>query len=501
MQSETVQDRLDAIEQTYGQDGDGRVVVVDGFCLRLRVHHGALVVADGVGETRRERSYPKVRAPARLVVRGAGTLTTAALRWCHAQGVGVLVLTGDRITLAASPPGRDDPRVRRQQALAGNSQVGLEVVRHVLKEKLLGQARVLAMVLHDDDGGSTLLQLLEALDGAETVDECRQLEASAASVYFAAWTGHPATAVGFVAKDRRRVPPHWQTFDSRRSAITGAANTNRLAERPLNAILNYGYRLAEVEARFALVRLGLDPGLGVLHADTPGRDSLALDVLEPVRPKVDGFVLDLIAERTFHKRTFAERSDGHVRVAAPLTHELAETMPTWARAVAPHAEAVAHIFAGAVPGKIRMSTPLSNRTAIAAQAAVRARKQRPPRRKALPPERAATSFAACLDCGGPLERPRHIRCASCWERQPAQSRQARRARGYAIAAARKQQDAWRAAHPGATPGDFTAIREHIQAFTLSQIQAATGVSKTTASSWRSGKTRPHLSYWSALERL
>ena len=36
--------------------------------------------------------------------------------------------------------------------------------------------------------------------------------------------------------------------------------------------------------------MGLDPGLGFLHADANGRDSLACDLMEPVRPSVDAFV-------------------------------------------------------------------------------------------------------------------------------------------------------------------------------------------------------------------
>ena len=45
--------------------------------------------------------------------------------------------------------------------------------------------------------------------------------------------------------------------------------------------------LLESEARLAAAALGLDPGLGVLHLDTPNRDSLACDLMEAVRPQVD----------------------------------------------------------------------------------------------------------------------------------------------------------------------------------------------------------------------
>ena len=521
---EDVADRIGAIRETYEGDGDPQVVVADGFGCRVVVHHGALVVADGVGEHRRERSFAKVSAPSRLVVAGDGLITTEAMTWCQAQGVAVVILGRGQAVLASSPPGRDDPRIRRQQALAGvdGSPVGLGVVRYLLGAKLAGQARNLAAVLGDEDTASTVLDLAAGVEVAETVAEARQLEAVAAASYFAAWTGHERTAVGFVAKDRRRVPPHWCTFDSRRSAITGAANTNRLAERPLNAILNYCYKLAEIEARFACVRLGLDPGLGCLHLDAAGRDSLALDLIEPVRPAVDRFVLDLVAGRAFRKAAFVERSDGHVRVAAPLTHELAETLPTWRRAVAPVAETVAHLFTDAVTGKVGKTTPLTNQKAIDASAEVRRRKgaearakaesahaehraaQPVRRRRAVAPEKAVAAMARCLTCGGALTRPRHVRCEACWERQGgAQSREARRRRGRSIAMARSELDAWRAEHPHASarPEDFAPIRAGLATVTLREIMAAVGCSKAAASGWRSGRHVPALARWAVLAEL
>ena len=523
MTAEDVADRMGAIAETYATAGDPQVVVADGFGVRVTVNHGALVVADGLGETRRERTCTKVSAPSRLVVAGDGVLTTEALAWCRAQGTAVVVLRAGDVLLGASPPGRDDARIRRQQALAGvdGSPVGLGIVRDLLTAKLTGQARVLTSALAADDTASTVLDLAAGIGVAESVDECRQLEAVAAAAYFATWADHQATAVGFVARDRRRVPPHWQTFDSRRSAITGAANTNRLAERPINALLNYTYRLAEIEARFACVRLGLDPGLGVLHLDAAGRDSLALDVMEPVRPAVDRFVLDLVAERTFAKRDFVERSDGHVRVAAPLSHELAATLPVWRREVAPWAEKVAHAFTDAVAGKAAKTTPLTAAKGIAASAEVRRRKaaeartraehahaehraSRPTRRpRAVAPEQAAAGMARCLDCGGVLTRPRHVRCEACCEHQPGQSRDARRRRGRSIAVARSELDAWRAEHPhaNADPVHFAPIREGLATVKLSEITGALGVSKASASSWRSGRVVPSLRHWPALATL
>ena len=382
LSDEDVADILEGVMATYSMPGDPHVVVAEGFGLRVSVERGALRVEDGIGADRRRRPYEVVAPPERLVVVGEGTLSTDALAWCQSQGTAVVVLARDDVLLAGSPPGRNDARLRRAQALAAGSRGGLVVVRRLLGAKLAGQAKVLRDVLGELSTAETLGDLARGAELAADMEEAKGYEGTGAAAYWGCWSGHPATAVRFVAHDRKRVPPHWRSFDTRRSVITGATNTNRLADRPLNALLNLCYKLAEVEARFACVRLGLDPGLGVLHLDAPGRDSLAWDLLEPLRPVVDRFVLELVAERSFAKRDFAERADGHVRVMPPLAHELAAVMPAWRRAVAPHAEAMAHIFAEQVEGKLTLTTPLTASEGIAAQAQVRRRKAAEARERA-----------------------------------------------------------------------------------------------------------------------
>jgi hypothetical protein len=103
-------------------------------------------------------------------------------------------------------------------------------------------------------------------------------------------------------------------------------------------------------------------------------------------------------------------------------------MPAWARAVAPHAGALAHLFGRAVQGKWQPTTRLTGRAQSAAQARVRARKTQAkwaavqahgPRATA---RRArldqAALFATCLQSGGPLTRSRHAYCETCWDNTP-----------------------------------------------------------------------------------
>jgi len=73
-----------------------------------------------------------------------------------------------------------------------------------------------------------------------------------------------------------------------------------------NAILNYLCAVLESEARLAAVALGLDAGIGLLHVDSRTRDSLACDLMEPVRPQVDAYVLDWITRQPLRREWFFE---------------------------------------------------------------------------------------------------------------------------------------------------------------------------------------------------
>jgi len=103
------------------------------------------------------------------------------------------------------------------------------------------------------------------------------------------------------------VPTHWRTFTSRHSSLTGSP---RLATDPVNAILNYLYAILEAEAGLEAATWGLDPGLGVLHAGTIARDNLACDLMEPIRPLVDSYLLKWLAAEPLRREWFFETRSG-----------------------------------------------------------------------------------------------------------------------------------------------------------------------------------------------
>jgi CRISPR-associated endonuclease Cas1 len=314
------------------------VLVLSGYGLHVGVARGQLTVSDGVGRMRRAGTLAKATAGLkRLVVLGhSGTISFEALRWladCRAAFVQI-DLDGN-VVVASTSSGLDDPRLRRAQALAPWTGVGSALTRELLRQKLEGQAQVLAGLPQTTNGAAVIDQALAGLASTEQQKHFREVESVAATTYWAAWSLVP---VRFAKKDAPHVPAHWRTFGTRSSPLT---DSPRSAANPANALLNYLYAILEAEARIALLSVGLDPGIGVLHADQRSRDSLACDVMEAVRPQVDAYLLDLLTNHTFSARDFFETRQGICRLMPPLTHLLAETAPMWAIAVAPVAEEVA----------------------------------------------------------------------------------------------------------------------------------------------------------------
>lgn len=96
--------------------------------------------------------------------------------------------------------------------------------------------------------------------------------------------------------------------------------TNRNRRPPtdaVNALLSFAYTLLASECRHALEVVGLDSYVGFLHADRPGRASLALDLMEEFRPHfADRFVLSLINRNEVTKADFEFQSSGAVYLSA-----------------------------------------------------------------------------------------------------------------------------------------------------------------------------------------
>ncbi len=151
--------------------------------------------------------------------------------------------------------------------------------RLVVRAKVTGQVRLLAQARNDRPDQSRPLTLgLERLgqvrsrlgqEPAISLDSLRGLEGAAAAAYFQAFGALFAPSLGFAGRNRR--PPR----------------------DPVNATLSLGYTLMHFEAVRACQAAGLDPLIGFFHELDPGRESLACDLVEPLRPRVDAWVWSL----------------------------------------------------------------------------------------------------------------------------------------------------------------------------------------------------------------
>ena len=267
--------------------------------------HGALVRAEGralvvhVGRERRAR-FPLTGLDA-VVLTGKATMTTDAIGRCVDAGVRVAALkaTG-RLRFAVSAPSKGNVllRVAQQQARADGHRK-LQLARAFVAGKLQNFRRVIGRWSSDDDARTrsfldaqrrVISARLDALTSARTGDAIRGIEGDATRRYFKAMGAHlQASRTPFEFQQRTRRPPR----------------------DPVNALLSYVYGLLLVEVIGALEAVGLDPQIGYLHDLRPGRPSLALDLVEELRPAIaDRFTVGVLTRRMISFDAFVVRAGG-----------------------------------------------------------------------------------------------------------------------------------------------------------------------------------------------
>jgi CRISPR-associated endonuclease Cas1 len=483
------------------------VVTLFGYGIQVRVDRGHLFIEDGIGAERHRYRFPRVgHGLKRLAVIGSdGMVSLAALRWLADQDAAFVMLDRDGSVLATTGPVRSsDARLRRAQAFAEESGAAVQITKELIAQKLLGQERVAREGLHNPEVAERIAGFRTTADSAKTVFAIRQSEALAAKAYWSAWRD---ITINYPRADLRHVPEHWKHFGTRESPLT---NSPRLAINPPNAILNYLYAMLESEARLAAAVLGLDPGLGVLHLDSRTRDSLACDLMEPVRPTVDAYLLDWLDRGPLRREWFFEQRDGNCRLMGSFAQQLSETALTWRNAVAPYAERTARILWSTVPrlsDKRFQATPLTQDRRRAAKGSFLAPNLRPAPR---PP-------AICRLCGKAI-RPGTTCCASCSttisrEELIKAAHKGRIASQTPKVLARlgEKQRSHRLAERAWNPTDqpdwlndqayAQEIHPRLADVTISTIALTLGVSLPYASDIRAGRRRPHPRHWASLGRL
>jgi CRISPR-associated endonuclease Cas1 len=493
------------------------IVVAHGYGIKIHVHRRYLVIEDGIGRNRRTRSFHRAGTKLnRLVLIGhTGYITLDALRWLRDVNAALVHIDADGRLLTTSVVfGPTLPPLRRAQALAADGQAGVEIARELLATKVSGQRALLNELPGGDADIESVERALHEIDRAGDVSSVLAAEAQAASAYWQAWSRLP---IPFPASDIGKLPEHWLTFGQRASLLTGGP---RLASNPPNAILNYLYALLEAETILGCHAVGLDPSLGIFHADQRDRASLALDAMEAARPAVDAYLLALLTQRTLSTRDFAETRQGACRMTQRLAASLAETSSAWSEQIAPVVERVAHTLAEHSTASLPRLTPLTRSNWKTAW------DERAPQRRVRAKAGSTLELAAsCRDCGGELPSRRHRYCEDCrrrrWEqhasggresaqqvlaslraeqRDPGHGGRAAELRGAKNAAHQRAVRAWASERPD--PAVFTSeILPGLRGLPIGSLVAATGLSEHYCSLIRLGKRVPHPRHWEALRAV
>jgi CRISPR-associated protein Cas1 len=273
---------------------------------------GAFLSKDGAAVDVRFENKSKLRVPLHnldgIVTFGWDTCASAQLMAACAENKVSLSFHSPYGKFLAASQGFTSGNVllrRAQYRKADDPKASANIARYAIAAKVANTRHVLLRALRDhgdsQDNDKTLAlrkttdylaQRLKSLPRTTGLDELRGIEGDCAQAYFQTFpnliTSDDPT---FVFKGRSRRPP----LDA------------------VNAVLSFLYSILTHDLRSACESCGLDPQVGFLHRDRPGRPSLALDLIEEFRPiMADRLTLSLINRRQLGKRDFDTADSGAV---------------------------------------------------------------------------------------------------------------------------------------------------------------------------------------------
>ena len=483
------------------------VVTLFGYGISVCVDRGHLTIEDGIGTQRRYARLPRVgHGLQRLVVIGSdGIISLSALRWLADQDAAFVMLDRvGKVLATTGPVCPSDARLRRAQAVAHHSGIALRIAKELITQKLIGQEQVVRRYFENISAAQAIVAARNALVNVTSSDDVRRWEAQGAHAYWSAWRDLP---ISFPRIDRLKVPDHWKRFGSRISPLT---KSPRHAVNPPNAMLNFLYALLESEARLALATLGLDPGIGVLHYDSRTRDSLACDLMEPIRPKVDCYLLDWLKRGAINRQWFFEETDGNCRLVDTLAARLSETSNIWAHGLAPFAEGISRSLWTMTSKKDRIDGPATRLTQVRKREGRELLPQQPIQKTPSLPtlcqvcgKTIKAEFKYCAKCVPTISKENILKASKLGRLATHMPEaQARRAETQ-----RRQNAALKAWNPSDKPKwlDERVYKQRIQSrltgVMVPTIMKALSVSEPYGLRIRSGRCIPHPRHWLNLARL
>lgn len=270
---------------------------------------GAALKKDGENLVAEVEGAEKARVPlhmlASVVAFGPILLSPALIGSCAGHGISVILLDrAGRFQARVEGPVAGNVLLRRAQYRVADA--ATDIVRSIVMGKIANQRAVIRRSLRDygDDMMPVARAALEAATGRmaqilrrvqladDNIDLLRGSEGEAATHYFGVFDHlirSPDVELRWTGRSRR--PP----LDA------------------MNALLSFLYTLLTHDCRSACEAVGLDPAVGFLHRDRPGRPSLALDLMEELRaPLADRLALSLVNRRQLRAADFRQMDGGAV---------------------------------------------------------------------------------------------------------------------------------------------------------------------------------------------
>lgn len=191
---------------------------------------------------------------------------------------------------------------KTQYRISENETDSLQIAKNIVIGKVYNSRSVLERATRDypqrvdveklKRTSKILLNAIELMRECKSIEELRGLEGAAANRYFGLLDDLILQQKeNFQFNGRSKRPP----LDN------------------VNAMLSFVYTLLAHNVAGALETVGLDPYVGFMHTDRPGRISLALDLMEELRAVyADRFVLSMINKREINSKGFTQKEDGAV---------------------------------------------------------------------------------------------------------------------------------------------------------------------------------------------
>ncbi|WP_025698331.1 type I-C CRISPR-associated endonuclease Cas1c [Paenibacillus forsythiae] len=265
------------------------------------------LMRDGENVVVQANQVEKFRIPVHnlegIITFGYTGASPGLMHLCAERGVALTFLNehgGFRARIQGKTSG--NVLLRRKQYRYSDGTEAVQIARRMIQAKIINSRSVLNRAIRDHGGqvdvgrlqsiAVEMKRLARTVAAVDNLDTLRGVEGEAAKYYFGGMN---------------------ELILSEKKAFQMVARSRRPPKDRINALLSFLYTMVRLDVQSALETVGLDPAVGFLHRDRPGRASLALDLMEELRPYLaDRLALSLINRKQINPKSFIIKENGAV---------------------------------------------------------------------------------------------------------------------------------------------------------------------------------------------